>query len=240
MRALMSQCAVCKSWPALQVCSACESRFFAIRPRCSLCALVLPADLSLGSGSPSEVCADCLRKPPPVDSTLVAVDYAYPWSGLITQFKFGNQPSWAPFFATLMLKAPGIKAALAPLRPGDVIVPMPLSAERLQERGFNQAWELASALARQSGSGARTDATLLLRPRHTQAQTDLRRDARLANVQGAFQLEPLRLHEVAGKQLVLVDDVMTSGASLFTAARVLRTAGAARVTALALARTPAP
>ena len=194
----------------------------------------------MGQGSPSWVCVDCLRLPPPPDSTLVAVDYGYPWSELITRFKFGDKPGWAPFFAALMLKAPGVSAAFAQLQADDVIVPMPLSAQRLRERGFNQAWELASALARQSGSRARTEASLLLRTRHTQAQTELQRDARLANVQGAFQLEPLRLHLVAGKKVVLVDDVMTSGASLFTATRVLRTAGAAQVTALALARTPAP
>jgi ComF family protein len=238
--ALMSQCAVCHSWPARQVCEPCVSRFSPALARCRLCALSLPADLSMGAASRSDVCVTCIRHPPPVDAALAAVDYTYPWSELITRFKFGDKPGWAPFFAALMLGSSGIKRALEVLQPEDVIVPMPLSAERLQTRGFNQAWELASALAHQSGSRASADAQLLLRVKHTRAQTELKREARLANVRGAFQLDPLRQPLLAGRSVVLVDDVMTSGASLFTAAQVLREASAAHITAIALARTPAP
>ena len=75
--------------------------------------------------------------------------------------------------------------------------------------------------------------------KHTQPQTTLQREARLANVRNAFQLDPLRAQVVAGRHVVLVDDVMTSGASLFTAAEVLRAAGAAQITAIAFARTSA-
>ena len=182
---------------------------------------------------------DCVRHPPPLDAALAGVDYAYPWSELITRYKFGERPGWAAFFAALLLQAPGVQRAFEVLQPDDLIVPMPLSGERLQQRGFNQAWELASALGRQSGSLATSRARLLLRVKHTRAQTDLPRDARLANVKGAFQVDPLRVALLAGRRVILVDDVMTSGASLFTAAQVLRSAGAAHITALALARTPA-
>ena len=118
------------------------------------------------------------------------------------------------------------------------MLPVPLSKERLQTRGFNQAWELAHALARQSGSAATTDSTLLLRVKNTRPQTELKREARLANVKGAFQIDPLRVVDIKGKRVVLVDDVMTSGASLFTAAEALRAAGAAHITGIVLARTP--
>ena len=174
-----------------------------------------------------------------MDATLVALTYAYPWSELITRYKFGSRPGWASFFAELLLDAAGVRPALESLHGDDFIVPMPLSVERLQSRGFNQAWALASALARQAGTRAQPDARLLLRVKHTQPQTSLQREARLANVKGAFQVDPLRAHQLAGRHVVLVDDVMTSGASLFTAAGVLRAAGAARITAIALARTPA-
>ena len=168
---------------------------------------------------------------------LAAVDYAYPWSALISAYKFNEQPAWAAFFADLLFKAPGVKQALAALQSADLILPVPLSKERLQTRGFNQAWELAKALARQSASTARTDGTLLLRVKNTRPQTELKREARLANVKGAFQIDPLRLAELKGKRVVLVDDVMTSGASLFTSAQALRAAGAAHITGIVLART---
>ena len=171
---------------------------------------------------------------------MVAVDYAYPWSELITRYKFGNRPGWAPFFADMLLNAVGVAPALKALQSNDLIIPMPLSAERLQSRGFNQAWALTSALAQQAGTPARLDARLLLRVKDTPPQTSLHREARLANVRNAFQVDPLRAHVLAGRRVVVVDDVMTSGASLFTAAEALRAAGAVHITALALARTAAP
>lgn len=184
------------------------------------------------------LCIECIKHHPPPDTTLAAVNYAYPWSELISRYKFGDKPGWAPFFADLLLKAPGVARAFAVLQPDDFIIPVPLSAQRLQSRGFNQAWELASALARQSRSVGKPDAQVLLRVRHTRPQTELKREARLANVKGAFQLDPLRVPELAGRRVLLVDDVMTSGASIFTAAEVLRSAGAVHITAVALARTP--
>ena len=106
---------------------------------------------------------------------------------------------------------------------------------RLAERGFNQALLLARAVDHR-----RSDPRLLLRLRETGSQTALDRKERHANVAGAFALEPLRADEVRGKSVILVDDVMTSGASLHAAADVLRHAGARRVSAVVLARTEAP
>ena len=246
LSSLVSQCAVCRSWPAQQVCAPCVSRFSPQTLRCMACALNLPPDLSLGTaaGGPHPevypgLCIDCIRHPPPVDATLVAVAYTYPWSELITRYKFGNRPGWAPFFADILLGTAGVRPALETLQADDLILPMPLSAERLQSRGFNQAWALTTALARQAGALAQLDARLLLRVKHTQPQTSLHREARLANVRGAFQVDPLRAQVLAGRRVVLVDDVMTSGASLFTAAGALRAAGATHITAIALARTSA-
>ena len=138
----------------------------------------------------------------------------------------------------MLLDAPGVTQALASLQSTDLILPVPLSKERLQTRGFNQAWELAHALARQSGSAAKADSALLLRVKNTRPQTELLRQERLDNVKGAFQVDPLRTHEIKGKRVMLVDDVMTSGASLFTAAAALHAAGAVHITGLVLARTP--
>lgn len=113
------------------------------------------------------------------------------------------------------------------------LVPIPLSQQRLAERGFNQSLMLALHL-----SASKTQAHLLLRMRHTVAQSALHRTERLHNLTGAFAMAPLLAHTVRAQHLLLIDDVMTSGATLNLAAQVLKQAGAARVSALVLARTP--
>ena len=179
----------------------------------------------------------CLRQAPPLTRTWAALDYAYPWSGLISQYTFEPRPGWAGFWAANCCAAPGLDAFLNSMGPQDWIVPMPLSDQRLAERGFNQAWALARAVARQSGCRARTHGQLLLRIRATRAQSQLSRAERLANVRGAFAVAPLRASSVQGRRVLVVDDVMTSGASLYAVAHTLLQAGASEVNALVIART---
>ena len=219
--ALPGQCAVCHAWPAQPLCEACVARFAQPQPRCRRCAIPVAAGL--------DQCGRCLGAPPPLDACHAAVSYEFPWSALIANYKFNGQAGWARGFATLMRSAPWVEPAL---EEADIVVAMPLSVQRLAERGFNQALLLARALA-----APKTEARLLLRVRHTAAQAALDRQERLGNVQGAFAVDPLRASQLRGKRVVVIDDVMTSGASLYTAAEVLRQAGAARVTALVLART---
>jgi len=219
---LPSQCAVCHAWPSEPVCEACVQRFAQPVPRCRTCALPT-------TGGASQ-CGDCVRHPPPLDACYCAVAYDYPWTDCVSQFKFRQHPGWAVALADLMRHAPWIEATLDDC---DLVLPMPLSNQKLRERGFNQSMELARRL-----SPAKTDAHLLLRIRDTAPQLALSAAARRQNVRGAFALEPLRSAQVRGRRLVLLDDVMTSGASMFAAAEALREAGAARVTGLVLARTP--
>lgn len=136
-----------------------------------------------------------------------------------------------------MLQNSPISRCLADLGSADWVLPLPLSPQRLQTRGFNQSWLLAQQLAHHSHTAARADASLLLRIRDTRPQSQLLREERLTNVKGAFMVDPLRANRLAGRHVVLIDDVMTSGASLYTAAQTLQQAGAAQVTALVLART---
>lgn len=219
--ALPSQCLVCHAWPAQSVCEACVSRFAQPQPRCQTCALVVPAGV--------RQCGHCVRSPPPLDACLAAVSYAYPWSDLIVGYKFQQQPGRASAFALLLRSTPWVEPALDG---ADAVLPMPLAKARLQSRGFNQALTLARQLAPE-----KTDSRLLLRIKDTPPQSSLKRADRLGSVQDAFAVEPLRSAQIKGKRLVLVDDVMTSGASLFAAARVLRAAGAAHITGLVIART---
>jgi len=220
-RRLPARCTVCHAWPSQVVCNACVARFAQPVPRCATCALPVPAGV--------QQCGACLKEPPPLDACLAAVAYDWPWADCVTQFKFGAQPGWAGALATVMRSTPWVEPAL---EQAALVVPMPLARERLAERGYNQALLLARHLAPD-----KTDATLLLRTRHTAAQSALTRAERLRNVQGAFAVEPLRAHELRGRRVVLVDDVMTTGASLRAAASALRLAGAAHITALVFART---
>jgi len=222
--ALPGQCAVCRAWPTQPVCEPCVARFAQPLARCRRCALPVAAGVA--------ECGRCLQSPPPLDACYAAVSYQYPWSALIGQFKFNGHAGWSRTFALLMRSAPWVEPAL---EGADLVLPMPLATQRLAERGFNQSLVLARALAPD-----KTAAGLLLKVRDTPAQAALDRKERLRNVKGAFAIEPLRAHQLRGRDLVLVDDVMTSGASVFTAAQALRDAGAKRVTALVLARTDEP
>ncbi|MFD1710059.1 ComF family protein [Ottowia sp. GY511] len=221
--ALPSQCRVCHAWPALTLCARCVTRFAPHTTRCQRCALPVTG------GAP--VCGACLRAPPPVDSCLAALPYAWPWTEVIAQFKFHAEPGLASPLGHLLQAASGVVAALAS---ADLVLPLPLSDERLAERGYNPAQLLARHLAAPPGS-LRLD--LLLRTRHTPPQHGLPRAQRLRNVRGAYAVEPRRAAELADRRVVLVDDVMTTGASLFEAAHSVRAAGARYVTAVTLART---
>ena len=221
---LPSQCAVCRAWPSQPLCEACVARFAQPLPRCRRCALPVSAGV--------EQCGACIKAPPPLDACLAAVTYAYPWSGLISSYKFHSATGWAQTLATLLRSTPWVEPALEQAR---WVLPLPLSRERLLQRGFNQALLLARELAAE-----KTRADMLLRIRDTPAQSQLDRAQRLRNVQGAFAVEPALAASLQGQRVLLVDDVMTSGASLHAAATVLRQAGAAHITALVVARTDAP
>lgn len=218
---LPSQCAICHAWPARPLCDTCVARYAQPQPRCRLCALPVPAGL--------EHCGACISHPPPLELCLAAVSYEYPWSDLISRYKFLRDAGWSPALALLMRRTPRAEPAL---EAADLVLPIPASTARLRQRGFNQALELARRLA-----PGKTRADILLRLRDTPAQSSLPREARLRNLKGAFGIASGKGPALAGRHVLLVDDVMTSGASLHTAAQVLRDAGAASVSALVLART---
>jgi ComF family protein len=217
-------CVVCRRWTRGSLCRPCLQRFAPPTERCQQCALRTSAGVLR--------CGACItRSRAPIHATLTALDYGFPWDGLITGFKFHQRLDLADAFGRLLAEASrGAEA--------DLLLPMPLSSQRLRERGFNQSWELARRVARQRRID--TAADWLLRIRDTAHQVDLPQARRAANVRGAFLVDPRQVHRVAGRRVALVDDVMTSGATADEAARALLAAGAASVQLWVLARTPAP
>lgn len=219
--ALPGRCEICHGWPAQPLCEGCVARFAQPRARCRRCALPVPDGVA--------ECGHCLRVPPPLDGCFAAVSYGYPWAALIARFKFQNRPGLARSLATLMRSAPWIEPALDA---AEVVLPMPLSAPRLRERGFNQAQEMARRLA-----PGKIDTNVLLRVADVPPQVGQDRAHRMASVRHAFAVDPLNATRLKGRSVLLVDDVMTTGASLFSAAAVLQRAGAREVSAVVLART---
>jgi ComF family protein len=189
------------------------------RPRCRRCGL--PA--------PDGACGGCV--PPGVDRTIAAADYAAPLDRVVTTLKFGRELALARPLGELVAAAWLGAVEPAPL---DCLVPVPLSAARIARRGFNQALEMARAMAAALAAPPPVLPGALVRTRDTPAQSGLRLADRRGNLAGCFAC-PGRLD---GLRVGVVDDVMTSGGTLAEAARTLRAAGAAGVVALVAARTP--
>jgi ComF family protein len=180
---------------------------------CPVCALPTHA---------GDTCGACLKRAPHFDATLACFVYAFPVDRLVQQLKFAHRLAIADFFARTLLERG--------LPPADLIVPVPLSAPRLRSRGFNQAAEIARALA--PASGIPLGLEVGRRTLESPPQSTLPWKERQKNVRGAFDCGM----DLGGRTVLVVDDVMTTGATLGEFARVLKDHGAARVIACIAAR----
>ena len=220
-------CQVCTAWQRDTLCRACRLRFRPAGHRCRCCAATL-------SGLDA-VCTACARRPPAFDHTLAALDYAYPWDGLVTRFKFGGACELAVPLAQRMAEALRLAAAQPDFVVPEVLLPVPLSDRRQRERGYNQAWELARRVG--PALGVPAHARWVDRVIDTPHQTGLPRAERLHNLSGAFAVTSAGRAGLAGRSVAILDDVMTTGATLDELAATLRRAGVLRVQAWVLART---
>jgi len=218
-------CAVCRDWCQRAVCEPCLQRFAPLRPRCAHCARVLPAALPR--------CGECMSTASAFGACLTGADYADPWDQLIAGFKFHRKTELAAALCELLLRA--VRETGRDARPA-LLLPVPLSRERLRERGYNQAWELARRLSCRLDVAARAD--VLQRSRDTPHQIGMTRAEREHNLRDAFWIEPRQRYRLQGVHVALVDDVFTTGATAHAAALALTRAGAARVDVWVVARTP--
>lgn len=201
-------------WPRIplpSLCHACGQ--WAWQALCPIC-------VNLGQASQDSGESSCLN----------AKLYVSPWKELITAFKFQEQVGLAFFLAQQLRNTNAIAQVVEDC---DYVVPVPLSAQRLRERGFNQALLLAKHLCPQ-----RTLAQGLIRIRNTPAQSGLSRQDRLLNLDHAFVVNPAYVQTLRDSKVVLLDDVTTTGTTLNACTRVLHAAGVVQVSAVVLARTP--
>ena len=169
------------------------------------------------------VCGACLRKPPGFDATRALFRYEFPVDRLVQSLKYAHRLAAAAFLG-------GMLARHRPAGAPDMVLPVPLAPGRLAERGFNQALELARPLAR--SCGAPLDIRHVRRHRDTTPQASLPWKERAKNIRHAFECDI----DLAGMNVLIVDDVMTTGATLDELARTLKAHGANRVENRVLAR----
>lgn len=208
------------------LCGECWGRLvFLVPPWCRCCGLPLP---SVHPEAP--LCGRCAVQPPLWDHARAALRYDEGCRRMVLGFKYRDRGDVAPVFARWMIAAAGDLLAEA-----DLLAAVPLHRRRLWLRGYNQAVLLARPIAR--ATGVRLIPDLLLRVRATRPQQGLSGAARLANVTaGAFRLHPRHAAEVAGRHVVLIDDVLTTGATVEACTRLLKRGGAERVDIVTLAR----
>jgi len=170
---------------------------------------------------------------PPWRRVVACVDYAHPWTDLVSRLK--TDPAWARHLASVMREHP---ATTELLHQADWVAPIALRERKLRHRGFNQAWELIKGL-RQRGATWQAHPDLLTHQESTD-QHRLDKHDRLLNARRSIGVNPSWKDRLQGRRVVLVDDVMTTGATLHAAALALLEAGASEVSGLVFARTPAP
>ncbi len=226
---LPSRCVLCAADagddPA-SLCIGCRGDLQGNQPACPRCAEPLTQIEPL--------CGRCLRHEPPFQTSFAAWRYAWPLDGLIARFKFRGDLAAGRSLSQLFVE----QARLNGIDSDGWLVPVPLHRQRLRQRGYDQALELARDIGRNLHLPVVAD--LLVRTRATQAQSELDLRQRRRNVRDAFTVDARVLAKTTERPaLILLDDVMTTGSTVAACARVLQEAGFARIQVWAIARAPA-
>ena len=217
------RCLLCGAAGAdgIDLCADCAAELPRNRSCCMRCALPL--------ATPAQLCGECQRRAPPWDAAWAPFRYGWPLDRLESRYKFAADLAAGRVLSTLWRREP------CPIELPQLLLTVPLHRSRLRRRGYNQALELARPLARSLGVPLRHAA--LQRVRQTEAQTELDALSRRRNVRGAFAL---RADITLPAHVAILDDVMTTGATVAECARVLKRVGVQRVDVWALARAPSP
>lgn len=196
--------------------------------RCQQCAIELPLPCL------DNRCGQCLSKQPAFDHSYVVCNYEPPFDQLVTRLKFSNQLPIAHLFAQTISENLLLHTKTIDLP--DYLCPVPLSKERLSERGFNQSLEIAKPLSNQLGISLIPN--LIIRVKNTLPQSQLSLSLREKNMKNAFIIHPQWITEIEGKHIGIVDDVITTGATIQEISLLLKRFGASSVSNFVFARTP--
>lgn len=228
---LPPRCPLCRQRIELHghVCADCWPDIdFVAEPMCSRCALPFAFE------SEGLECGACLQRPPAFDAAIAATLYAGKGRDLVLALKHGRLFAAAPAMARMMLP----RLQTIDIDEETVMVPVPLHRWRLLKRRFNQSQILAAALARETNIPL--ECAALRRIKSTPSQGRLGREGRFKNVREAFEVDPHRFQAIESKNVLLVDDVLTTGATVSACAKALKAAGARTVTVVAFARVGEP
>jgi ComF family protein len=214
MRKLFSgSCFLCRGAAAELLCDACDADLPRLGAElCPRCAAASPG---------GQLCGRCLSQPPRYDATIAALAYAFPADALVQALKFRGELAVSSLLGRLLADRIAHQAV-------DRVIAVPLSPARLRERGYNQSVEIARHVLH-----AKLDLDACVRTRHAPAQMGLPFDERRSNVRGAFRCT----RSLLGERVAIVDDVMTTGATLDEIAGTLKSAGAAHVVNWVVTRT---
>jgi ComF family protein len=174
-----------------------------------------------GLSSSGQLCGSCISSPPDFDATHSVFLYDFPIDAMMQRYKYGNMLSLCAFFGQLLSEKVVLESV-------DLIIPMPMHPARIKERGFNQALEIAKVFGKE-----KLDYSRAQRQKLTPPQASLPLKERVNNIKGAFKVEA----DLTGKRIAIIDDVMTTGASLNELAKTLKKAGASHVECWVIART---
>lgn len=210
------------------ICAPCWSEIAFIRPPlCDVLGIPLPFDPGTGAGGPV-VSAGALANPPHYDRARVAAQFGGVMRDLIHAFKYADRHDPRRLFGRWLAQA-----AQTLIADADLMIPVPLHPQRLRARRYNQSAILAQELSRITRLPCSMDT--LVRRRRTSPQVGLTRDQRRQNLQSAFTVSGAAANRIIGQRILLVDDVITTGTTIDTCARVLKRAGASAVDVVALA-----
>ncbi len=181
-----------------------------------------------GLSSDGNVCGSCLNSPPDFDVTKAVFLYTFPIDAMMLRYKYGNSLNLGDTFGEFLAEKVNAEDCLKNI---DLIIPMPMHPQRLKDRGFNQALEIAKVLCKNHKE--KLDYKSVTRQTLTPPQASLPLKERVKNIKGAFKVNA----DLGGQRIAIVDDVMTTGASLNELAKTLKKAGAAHVECWVIART---
>lgn len=223
-----------------QSCLLCASRHENEHGICQPCFTALPwhklpqcPQCGLHTHAVGSICGNCLNSHPDFDATHTLFTYDYPVDRLLQHYKYNNSLQLGHTFAQLLYE--NKLKQLSDIDKIDLIIPMPMHPTRLKERGFNQALEIARILSKKMR--IKLDYKLCKRSKHTPPQASLPLKERVKNINGAFKVMTDSASHFQNKRIAIVDDVMTTSASLNELAKTLKQAGAAHVECWVVART---